>query len=195
MLFCRSGTVESKIRLLVKQLEYVDTLSLAHPFVDGFDRVNYCVTSDESQIIMTGELPADIAARTKEECGENPNLLKVYTTSFFIGLMVEPRDRQCLSYPPLSACKRLRRGHGPSLASTDVSGFLMTIADVCTLILVFFCRIYHFHLETAASRNARKLDIAYPTQEWTKMVKAWDRFEHDKMGIVMRHVKAYGIFL
>lgn len=85
--------MESKIRLLVKQLEYVDTLSLAHPFVDGFDRINYCLTSDESQIVMTGELPADIAARTKEEYNDRPNLLKVYTTSFFIGLMVEPKDR------------------------------------------------------------------------------------------------------
>lgn len=91
----RSGTVESKIRLLVKQLEYVDTLQLAHPFVDGFDRVNYCLTTEESHIVMTGEVPPEIAARAKEDYETKENILKVYTTSFFIGLMVEPKDREC----------------------------------------------------------------------------------------------------
>jgi hypothetical protein len=42
---------------------------------------------------------------------------------------------------------------------------------------------------TANSKTSRKLDIAYPTAEFSKLVKAWERFEQDKMGIVVRHVK------
>ena len=93
----RSGTVESKIRLLVKSLELVDTLSLAHPFVDGIDRISYCLTTEESHVVMSGEIPADIASRTKEEY-DGKDVLRVQTTSFFIGLMVEPKDRKsCLT--------------------------------------------------------------------------------------------------
>jgi poly(A) polymerase len=85
----------------VKQLEYVDTLQLAHPFVDGTTRVNYCLSTEESHIVMTGEVPSDIASRTKEEYEEKPNVLKVYTTSFFVGLMIEPKDRECEHLPQI----------------------------------------------------------------------------------------------
>ena len=46
---------------------------------------------------MSGEIPADIASRTKEEY-DGKDVLRVQTTSFFIGLMVEPKDRKsCLT--------------------------------------------------------------------------------------------------
>ena len=35
----------------------------------------------------------------------------------------------------------------------------------------------------------RRLDISWPTAEFTKVVKSWDNFEEDKMGIIVRHVK------
>ena len=41
---------------------------------------------------MSGEIPPEIAARTKEEY-DGKDVLRVHTTSFFIGLMVEPKDR------------------------------------------------------------------------------------------------------
>lgn len=94
--YYRSGTVESKIRHLVKQLEYVDGLSLAHPFVDSFDNVSYCsaTSDDESQLVMTGNIPLEIAKRTKEEYENKADTLKVYTCSWFIGLLLEPKDRE-----------------------------------------------------------------------------------------------------
>lgn len=36
----------------------------------------------------------------------------------------------------------------------------------------------------------RQLDISYPTIEFTKLVKSWDGYRSDKMGIILRHVKA-----
>lgn len=36
----------------------------------------------------------------------------------------------------------------------------------------------------------RQLDISYPTIEFTKLVKTWDGYQADKMGIILRHVKA-----
>lgn len=80
----------------MKSLEYVDGLSLAHPFVDSFDNVSYCSakSDDESQLVMTGNIPLEIAKRTKEEYEDKPDTLKVYTSSWFIGLLLEPKDRE-----------------------------------------------------------------------------------------------------
>ncbi|KAF8514857.1 polymerase, partial [Hysterangium stoloniferum] len=42
----------------------------------------------------------------------------------------------------------------------------------------------------AGAVGPRKLDISYPTTEFTKMVKMWDHYEEDKMGIIVRHIKS-----
>lgn len=42
----------------------------------------------------------------------------------------------------------------------------------------------------ANSTTMRQLDISYPTIEFTKLVKSWDGYQADKMGIILRHVKA-----
>ncbi|EIM85694.1 poly-A polymerase [Stereum hirsutum FP-91666 SS1] len=42
----------------------------------------------------------------------------------------------------------------------------------------------------AGSVGPRKLDISWPTTEFTKMVKSWDKFDETKMGIIVRHIKS-----
>lgn len=63
--------------------------------------MSYCsATSDnESQLVMTGNIPPEIAKRTKEEYEDKPDILKVYTCSWFIGLLLEPKDRERLDHP------------------------------------------------------------------------------------------------
>jgi poly(A) polymerase len=41
----------------------------------------------------------------------------------------------------------------------------------------------------AGATGPRKLDISYPTTEFTKLVKMWDKFEEATMGIVVRHIR------
>ena len=35
----------------------------------------------------------------------------------------------------------------------------------------------------------RRLDISYPTTEFSKLVKMWEKFDEDKMGLVVRNIK------
>ena len=63
----RSGTVESRIRQLVMKLEYVDSLTLAHPFVKGFEQVHYCLTDEEVRAVAQGEISETVAKRKKED--------------------------------------------------------------------------------------------------------------------------------
>jgi poly(A) polymerase len=128
-----SGTVESRLRQLVMKLETVDSLKLAHPFIKGFDRTSYCLLDEEFRAVAQGEISEAVAKRTKEEIEGKPGARPVYTTTFYIGLLIEPR--------------------------------------------------------LPGAVGARRLDISYPTMDFTKLVRTWDQFDESTMGIVVRHIK------
>ena len=50
-------------------------------------------------------------------------------------------------------------------------------------------------LYKVGSTGPRRLDISYPTTEFTKLVKMWEKFDEATMGIVVRHIKRLDIFL
>jgi poly(A) polymerase Pap1 len=41
----------------------------------------------------------------------------------------------------------------------------------------------------------RKLDISYPTNEFTKLVKMWDKYDADTMGVIVRYIKRYVLWI
>lgn len=129
-----SGTVESRIRQLVMKLEYVESLSLAHPFIKGFDQVYYCLTAEEVRAVAQGDILDAVTKRKKEDIEGKENATVVYTTTFYIGLAIEPKQ--------------------------------------------------------PGSKGPRKLDISYPTAEFTKLVKMWEKYNEPEMGIIVRHIKA-----
>ncbi|KAI0353126.1 poly-A polymerase [Trametes cingulata] len=129
-----SGTVESRIRQLVMKLEYVESLALAHPFIKGFEQVSYCLNDEEVRAVAQGEISEVIAKRRKEDIEGVEGASAVYSTTFYIGLAVEPRQ--------------------------------------------------------PGSVGPRRLDISYPTTEFTKLVKMWEKFDENKMGIVVRHIRS-----
>ncbi|TBU41452.1 polymerase [Dichomitus squalens] len=129
-----SGTVESRVRQLVMKLEYVESLALAHPFIKGFEQVSYCINDEEVRSVAQGEVSEAVARRKKEDIEGVEGASAVYSTTFYIGLAVEPKQPGAV---------------GP-----------------------------------------RRLDISYPTTEFTKLVKMWEKFDEQKMGIVVRHIKS-----
>ncbi|KAF4619923.1 hypothetical protein D9613_004921 [Agrocybe pediades] len=132
-----SGTVESRLRQLVMKLEYVDSLILAHPFTKGFDQVSYCLSEEEVHAVAQGEISDAVANRKKEDIENKEGARAVYSTTFYIGLAIEPKP--------------------------------------------------------AGAVGPRKLDISYPTTEFTKLVKMWEKFDESTMGIVVRHIKSSGL--
>src|ERR1700712_3198934 len=51
-----SGFVESKVRLLVSNLEKHESIALAHPFNKGFTRVHRCRSEKEIEEVKAGSL-------------------------------------------------------------------------------------------------------------------------------------------
>ncbi|KAJ7639530.1 poly-A polymerase [Roridomyces roridus] len=128
-----AGTVESRIRQLVMKLEYVDSLTLAHPFIKGFEQTLYCLSDEEVHQVAQGDVSDAILKRKKEDIGETHGSI-VYTTTFYIGLMIEPKQVGAV---------------GP-----------------------------------------RRLDISYPTQEFTKLVRLWEKFDEASMSVVVQHMRS-----
>ncbi|KAF9450935.1 Poly(A) polymerase [Macrolepiota fuliginosa MF-IS2] len=132
-----AGTVESRIRQLVMKLEFVESLTLAHPFIKGFDQVAYCLNEQEVRAVAQGEVSEAIKARKKEDIAGKEGAGPVHSTTFYIGLLIEPKQ--------------------------------------------------------PGSVGPRRLDISYPTTEFTKLVKMWEKFDESTMGIVVRHIKSSGL--
>ena len=61
----------------------------------------------------------------------------------------------------------------------DLSCEICTLASVLTFIY------------QANATGPRKLDISYPTAEFYKMVKMWDKYDESSMHIVVRHIKQF----
>jgi poly(A) polymerase len=93
----RAGTVESRLRQLVMKLEPVDTLTLAHPFVKGFEQVAYCVSDEEVRLVAQGETTETIAKRKAEDIEGMDGARPVYSTTFYVGLGIEAKQRAWIS--------------------------------------------------------------------------------------------------
>lgn len=101
-----SGLVESKIRQLIMRLEVPDSkITIAHPYVKTFSRVNYCADEDEAQRVANGEVVAvktvnaDLKEVVKKEGAvpdapeADPAAIQVLTTEFFVGVEIDKSDR------------------------------------------------------------------------------------------------------
>jgi len=86
-----AGTVESQIQQLVKKLECVDSLILAHPFIKGFEQVSHCISPEEVCQVAQGQISDTIAKRTKFDIEGIEDASTVHSTTFYIGLLVEPK--------------------------------------------------------------------------------------------------------
>ncbi|CAI2163241.1 9989_t:CDS:10 [Funneliformis geosporum] len=134
-----SGMVESRIRHLISKLEGVDNLCLAHPFVNGFDKVHRCATEQEANDVShgtynlksTSEGNGTGSSKNGNENGsDSSDCRTVHTTTFYVGLDVEPRAAGATTAP-------------------------------------------------------RQLNISWPTSEFIKLVKSWDKYDDRNMGIVV----------
>ena len=80
------------------KLEYVDSLILAHPFIKGFEQVSYCLSEEEVRAVAQGEISDAVASRKKEDIEGKEGAGPVYSTTFYIGLAIEPKQRKCTVY-------------------------------------------------------------------------------------------------
>ncbi|KAI9646077.1 polynucleotide adenylyltransferase [Ciborinia camelliae] len=108
-----AGLVESKVRLLVTNLEVHNSIAIAHPFNKGFERVHKCSSEDEIEAVKEGGLQYQIneIPTVTTDPSHDPSLgiavkdqnvevlaadkkeTMVYTTTFYIGLELHEGEK------------------------------------------------------------------------------------------------------
>ncbi|GAA94903.1 uncharacterized protein L969DRAFT_89839 [Mixia osmundae IAM 14324] len=126
-----SGTVESKLRTLGANLEGAEGVTLAHIYVDEFEKTYSCKTEEEVKLVASGASTPEISARTEDDIKDVEGAVKLHTSNFYIGLSIDL---------------------GPK------------------------------------GSGSKKLDLSYPTCEFTKLVKRWEKYTPE-MGITVRYMK------
>lgn len=92
-LLVRGGTVESRIRTLVQDLENTDIIVTAHPLIYGISKPFLCLTDEEQAAASQGELSEAAMKRTEEDI-VGKEYTKVWTKSFFVGLEIEKKPSE-----------------------------------------------------------------------------------------------------
>ena len=72
----------------------LESLALAQPFATGFDRVAYCASDEEVRLVAQGET-TEVMTQRKAEDVESAR--PVYSTTFYVGLRIEARQRAWIS--------------------------------------------------------------------------------------------------
>lgn len=171
------------------KLEYVDTLLLAHPFVKSFDRTNYCLNEEEQRAVSIGEVPVEVEKRTEKDLKDGEGGT-VYTTTFYIGLQIERRPGASLLFRLFcrsTLALALASGNRQSAAFGNVHAPLTDEALPTVAVPPFF----FLRTTAGAQQGTRKLDISYPTNEFTKLVKLWDNYDAETMGVIVRYIKRW----
>ncbi len=92
----RGGTVESRIRTLVQDLENTDNIVTAHPQCGGIAANFICLTEEEQAAASQGELSVEAMKRTDAEL-EGKEYKKIYMKNFFIGLEIEKKPSEWMN--------------------------------------------------------------------------------------------------
>ncbi|RKO87181.1 Poly(A) polymerase central domain-containing protein, partial [Blyttiomyces helicus] len=127
-----SGMVESRLRQLIMKLETVENLEIAHPYIEGFDKVTLCANEQEKQDAAQG---VNIIREPGAPELDPATALAVHTTTFYIGLQIKAKE--------------------------------------------------------PGSAAGRKLVISWPLSDFIGLVKSWDHYVKESMGIVVQYVKRY----
>lgn len=147
------------------KLEYVDGISVAHPYTKGIEHEFHCKSEVELDAVTRGHFSPEIAKQTAKDIEGVTTGRIVYTSTYYIGLGMKPKDGTCSLHHTLSA-----RAPTGSTNADPPSPWTRRFPDP----------------------GARKqLDISYPTNEFVKQVKMWETFESRAMSIVVAHVKGY----
>ncbi|CAG8679175.1 12471_t:CDS:2, partial [Racocetra fulgida] len=75
-----------------------ENLALAHPFVKGFDKIYHCTSDQMATDVMHGIFDStstsDKNSTELSQNGTEPATVRdIYTTTFYVGLDINPRDR------------------------------------------------------------------------------------------------------
>ncbi|KAJ3087864.1 polynucleotide adenylyltransferase [Physocladia obscura] len=169
-----TGLVESKVRQLVMKLETSEAIMIAHPFIKSFDKITHCRTLEEGVDAAIGIYPKPISSSLSSS--SNAQLPPKPATPLSL--------QQQSPLSPVNIASETTGTPTESPAPPAYSEFVKTV----------YTSTFFIGLQIApkdpTSKAPRKVDISWPTQEFVNLVKMWDKYEPETMGIAVQHIKS-----
>ncbi|KAI8620218.1 Poly(A) polymerase central domain-containing protein [Chytriomyces sp. MP71] len=168
-----SGFIESRLRQLIMKLETLDCISIAHPYIKSIEKVTTCTSRSEAISVATGQQPA------------------LGTTSD-----LAPTPAASAAVPPANGT-----GSAPGEENADPAaapGTGAADADAAPAAQqaqqAVYTTTFYIGLQIApkdpTSNAPRKVDITRPTNEFTTLVRGWDKYDEAHMGVCVHHIKS-----
>lgn len=196
-----SGFVESKVRVLVQNLERHPDISLARPFNKGYDRVHFCKDDAEVEQVQNGSL----AFMTKETKAEDP---KVKTEDQVVQAKPEPDDTGGVNGEVPDAKVKVEDGQPPAegqemevYTTSHYIGLVLAQGEwlpqpdltISPMFPALPFRvpipIFFLNLTIASSTGAKSLDLTFQVNEFKALVLDWDKYEPTLNSVSIQHVR------
>ncbi|GAA5915933.1 hypothetical protein JCM8208_003669 [Rhodotorula glutinis] len=81
-------------------------------------------------------------------------------------------------------------GEVPAVVEKRTEGDLLPGQGTTVHTTTFYIGLQIERRPAAGAQGPRKLDISYPTNEFTKLVKMWDSYDAETMGVIVRYIKS-----
>lgn len=159
-----SGLVESKVRLLVSNLDNQGSIAVARPFNKGFERVHHCKNEDEIEAATSGDLryqASDVKTETTDAVKDPKH-----------GAAAEGGGED------------MKMPNGDSQPTTT-----MTNGDEVHTI---YTTTYYVGIELRQDGNKR-LDISYQTKEFKDLCLSWQNYNPEQNSLTITNTRSYDL--
>ncbi|KAF2033960.1 Poly(A) polymerase [Setomelanomma holmii] len=93
------GLVQSKLRWLISGIDDGNTgISIARPYIDGFERVHRCKNEDQVFEVTKGSLDYMISKLDVPDAGTTEDHI-IWTTTYYVGIKYDDATKLDISYP------------------------------------------------------------------------------------------------
>ncbi len=168
-----SGLVESKVRLLVSQLETQGSIEIAHPFNKGFDRVHHCGNEDEVEAVSNGELqfqakntktePTDLTKDPKHDAAANGDAENIVVPNGHSEVQLNGEEKHVIYTTTYYIGIELAQGRLAASIQPESSNIL---AD-----------------------GTKKLDISYQTKHFKELCTEWAQYSPEMNSLNIVHTR------
>ncbi|KAL9126360.1 MAG: hypothetical protein Q9217_004578 [Psora testacea] len=172
-----SGLVESKIRLLVQNLENEPSISVARPFNKGFSRVHHC--KNESQVDAV--IASDLKYQAKDVGTETTDSIN------------DPKHGAAAS----GDADAIVISNGNAQHSTNGQETLNMYTTTYYVGIELSSGMAGDHsMSQRSSRYAdgtKRLDISYQTKEFKELCQSWQNFNPELNALHISHLRSYDL--
>ncbi|KAI1504273.1 Poly(A) polymerase pla1 [Biscogniauxia marginata] len=170
-----SGFVESKVRVLVGEVERHASIALARPFNKGYERQHLVKTDQETEDVQNGSLAYviqdddDSKVKVKAEAEADQDIkveVKIENGEPAAPIKADPEDHNI---------------------KEDPEDYKIKLEDIPTLGTKIYTTTHYVGLEL--TEGAKTLDLSYQVNTFKTMCSEWDKYEADLNFLSIQHVK------